>query len=53
MQLELFRDGQHVELELELGKEPTAIDPPTLLAELIAENIVPLTRIDKGDSKPN
>lgn len=53
MHLELFREGANVEIELELGT-PTPIDPPTLLAELIAENIVPLVRPDKDDgNKPN
>lgn len=52
MHLELFREGAHVELELALTT-PTPIDPPTLLAELIAENIVPLPRDKDGDNKPN
>ena len=45
MQLELFRDGETLTLELSLAT-PTPIDPPTLLAELIAERIVPIGSID-------
>lgn len=53
MRLELFRDGAQVEVEIELvASEP--LDPPTLLAEMLAERIVPLEpREPKPPSKPN
>jgi predicted metalloprotease with PDZ domain len=41
MKVELFRDGTTVMLEIPLSPQP-AIDTPTLLAEMISENIVPL-----------
>lgn len=53
MRLELFRDGTSVELEIELlQSEP--LDPPTLLAEMLAERILPLEPpAPKLPSKPN
>jgi predicted metalloprotease with PDZ domain len=52
MHLELFREGLHVEIELALAT-PSPIDPPALLAELIAEQIVPLERPQTKNDKPN
>jgi S1-C subfamily serine protease len=52
MKLELFREGETVTIELKLAQSP--IDPPTLLAELIAERIVPLdVDTTPKPSKPN
>lgn len=53
MRLELFRDGSQVELEIELVQsEP--LDPPTLLAEMLAERILPLEpTAPKRPQKPN
>lgn len=47
MQLELFREGAQVSLEIELTAS-VDIDPPSLLAELIAERIVPIA-VDTDD----
>jgi len=40
MRVEVFRDGLHLHLELALDTNP--IDPQDLLAELIADSVVPL-----------
>jgi S1-C subfamily serine protease len=48
MQLELFRDGLQMSLEIELAS--VDIDPPSLLAELIAERIVPISGDDDNGS---
>lgn len=45
MQLQLFREGTELSLELPLA-ESSPIDPPTLLAEILAEKIIPL----RGDT---
>jgi predicted metalloprotease with PDZ domain len=42
MELELFREGETVTIEFPLSTQ-APIDPPALLAELIAEQIVPLS----------
>ena len=54
MLLELFRDGETVSIEVALSA-PTPIDPPTLLAELIAEQVVPLgtSKLPRKPDKPN
>ena len=41
MLVELFREGSLLTIEMTL-KEAALVDPPTLLAELIAKRIVPL-----------
>ncbi|MGE0546262.1 MAG: PDZ domain-containing protein [Kofleriaceae bacterium] len=52
MQLELFRGGEHLCLEIVLA--PAApMDPRDLLSELIAERIVPLGLIDSKPAEPN
>jgi S1-C subfamily serine protease len=55
MQVELFRDGE--QLSIELALTTTTVDPPSLLAEILAERIVPLepsTMVDlRRSSKPN
>jgi S1-C subfamily serine protease len=50
MLVELFRDGASVIMELSL-LEAAPVDPPTLLAELIAERIVPLNSTPVGIDK--
>lgn len=47
MQLELFREGTQLSLEIELTGS-VDIDPPSLLAELIAERIVPISGGGEG-----
>lgn len=42
MELELFRDGATVKIEFALVAQPP-VDAPALLAELISEQIVPLS----------
>lgn len=52
MRVELFRDGERLTFDLLLDAAP--IDPPTLLAEILAERIVPLApAIDLRPKKPN
>src|SRR5262249_5381485 len=52
MVVEIFRDGAHLTFRVPL--ESTPIDMPTLLAELIAENLVPLEAEHvKPASEPN
>ena len=51
MRLALFRDGIEVDLEIELSKTP--LDPPALLAELIAARIVPLGAPTGDKKKPD
>ncbi len=55
MQLEVFRDGRHLEFELSLA-EASPIDPADLLAEIIAERLVPLAEpvvTPRAPRKPN
>lgn len=57
MSIELFRDGEELKLELELSA-PSPIDPPTLLAEMIAQRLVPIdpslaAPSDPDRTKPN
>lgn len=58
MVVELFREGLLLTIEMPL-KETALVDPATLLAELIAERIVPLNRsiVNTGNAgihvKPN
>nr|HEX4317248.1 PDZ domain-containing protein [Kofleriaceae bacterium] len=49
MLIELFRDGVHVTITLALA-EMTPIDPPELLAEILAERLIPLDG-SPGDKK--
>lgn len=48
MQLELFREGAQISIEIQL--QSVDIDTPSLLAELIAERIVPISSDDGGGS---
>lgn len=47
MQLELFREGAQLSIEIELTAT-VDIDAPSLLAELLAERIVPIAGDDHG-----
>ncbi|HEY5934447.1 MAG TPA: PDZ domain-containing protein [Kofleriaceae bacterium] len=51
MRLLLFRDGTEVDLEIELSTTP--LDPAALLAEIIAERIVPLDVPLSDKKKPD
>jgi len=50
MRVEIFRDGLH--LHLELAFDQTPIDPHELLAEIVADSLVPLVA-PAQPSKPN
>jgi len=53
MHLQLFRDGAELTLDLPLAQS-SPIDPPTLLAELLSEQIVPLNpALPAKPTKPN
>lgn len=58
MKVELFRDGASVTIEIPLSSQ-APVDTPTLLAEMISENIVPLestpneTWRPRDSAKPN
>lgn len=52
MVIEVFRDGQQLKLEVAL-EDTTRLDPAQLLAELIAERLVPLDMTPPPASKPN
>jgi S1-C subfamily serine protease len=53
MEVEIFRDGQTLKLVVPLEDSPQAIDPAQLIAELIAERLIPLDLTPPPPAKPN
>lgn len=54
MVVEVFRDGQQLRLVVPLEQSPQSIEPAELLAELIAERLVPLDMTPPPNAeKPN
>ena len=51
MRIELFREGETLHLEFELSPSTAPVDTPALLAEILAERIVPLDL--RSRDKPN
>jgi len=52
MRVDLFRNGTYVTVELDL-EDSTPLDPPTLLAEILSERIVPYAPSDSDDIGDN